>query len=52
MAGPRAQNSIPCGWGLRGGPLAGPQGYSDLCVIDAPYYCLFMALWDTLAFMN
>lgn len=49
-AGRSAQRSIPCGWGLGRGPLAGPQEYSDLRVIDALYHCLSLALWGTLAF--
>lgn len=48
-AGPFAQSSIPCGWGLGGVPLAGPQGSCDLFAIEAPYYCPFMAPWGTLA---
>lgn len=48
-AGLCVRSSIPCGRGLRGGPLAGPRGCSDLCVIEAPCYYLFMALWDALA---
>ena len=35
-SGPSVQSSIPCGRGLVGVPLAGPQGHSDLCVTDAP----------------
>lgn len=35
-AGRSARSSIPCGRGLRGGLLAGPQEYSDLCEIRRP----------------